>query len=178
MGADQPFDLPVSYDVFIKLLYAACRFYKGVEPEGIAAEVYFKVKDAIEKEPDRYSDPKYLNNFIKYVATNMARYEIRKLKRRAKSFDPADLSNVAANDRDEAIDFPSTEKLLGALIDAPQRVREVFRLHAEGLKGTEIAAKLGVKPCTVSRILGEARELLREKFPAYVQTGDPERSDP
>ena len=59
------------------------------------------------------------------------------------------------------------QQTLSLLATANPLIRDVFRLHCEGVSGKEIAQKLGKSESTVSRRLHDAFDLLRQTLNEY-----------
>lgn len=104
---------------------------------------------------------------VAFVTTVMTNRHIDLCRRRRASGDtgepPPEETGAPEADGAERWRVVSDERFQEAISSLrPQRIQDAYRLHAEGLRYRQIAARLGVAEGTVGADLTEARRQLRE----------------
>jgi RNA polymerase sigma factor (sigma-70 family) len=152
----------------------ACERSGWQHADDVCGEVMFRLHRQYRNDPTCFENSQHLLGTARRDARFCLLHTFRKM-RRLEFHDPRELPESLARARASEDDIDAREdreRLLALLADCQQTlsllatasplIREVFRLHCEGVSGKEIAQKLGTSGSTVARRLHDAFDLLRQ----------------
>lgn len=167
MGSDWLDRFDVKLDDFRRVVLSVCHGHSRRFAEDVLGEVLLRIHRQVVLYPAKFSNKARLLNYASKIAIR----DVIRSGKRAKRERPFDAQlgseRLEAHPDSEGMDTavgeaPSVDELVEAIEDPRQR--EIFRLHINGYKGKDIAAKLGMSNSTISREIKKAKTWLRRKF--------------
>jgi DNA-directed RNA polymerase specialized sigma24 family protein len=163
----------VRIDMIRRTVNKVCHSWGFKDVDDVFAEVLLLVHMQNSGDSSRFTREAGVLAFARQHAVYELKHIFRKRrrKRRVEFIDPQELHEPAIKDdettreREQLLSLLSDcERVVSLLSMAKPLVREVFRLHCEGMSRQDICHKLNISLSSYGRCLGTAYKILRRKL--------------